>query len=195
GKGGRNIRDGRGTQEGIDDAVSVISRDDGKFDVTCKDGTKEVVTGSQLKNGDVCGGSDAPVPGNGVHAFFAKGGGSFYVLCDDKSWELGTAGQIQNGSVCGTDPGPNKRVFSDGTEQRPVCSWSEECKWDQAAMEECAEKLCQASGFSGGKFVESTNNPCTTSKVDGTTWAWRLDKGDYHRAGYDKESLILADCY
>ncbi|MEY4632047.1 MAG: hypothetical protein RIQ81_2167, partial [Pseudomonadota bacterium] len=40
GKGGRNIRDGRGTQEGIDDAVSVISRDDGKFDVTCKDGTK-----------------------------------------------------------------------------------------------------------------------------------------------------------
>ncbi len=84
----------------VSDVKSMTLRADGKYDVVCENGTKEVVTARQISDDEVCGGA-APVPGPEVSAVYSRPEGGFFVLCKNKTWEIATAQMIQHGKVCG----------------------------------------------------------------------------------------------
>ena len=87
-------------------------------------------------------------------------------------------------------------ITSDGSEALPYCTWSTSCTWDTAVQDECAQKLCEASGYGAGTFV-SGNDFCA-SDADVTSgvkvWYWVVDKDVYEERDYIKESVITAAC-
>lgn len=102
----------------ISDVSSIVARPDGRYDVTCKDGSKEVASMEQIRLGVVCGGGAVQHPE--IEAIFAKSGGEFYVLCKSGNWETKTAADIEQGNVCSggaTNPDLPSGNFVD---QRPI---------------------------------------------------------------------------
>lgn len=83
----------------VADVQSMTIREDGSYDVVCKNGKHEIATVQQIHENKVCGG-DCPIPA-GVVAIFSRPEGNFFVLCKGKSWEIATAVQVQGGNVCG----------------------------------------------------------------------------------------------
>lgn len=89
------------------------------------------------------------------------------------------------------------RVVSAGTVTRPHCSWNRSpCVWNSSVETECAQALCEASGYGfQGIFVSASNNPCTQSFVSGTAYfyLWTTDTVAY--AAYTNDAQITALCY
>lgn len=175
----------------VSDVQSMVLRVDGKYDVVCKNGSTEVVTAEQIKEDKVCGGG-CPQPGPEIEAVFSRPQGDFFALCKNKSWDVATAKMIQEGKVCKA-PLPNT-IVSDGSKTKPHCSWASTCKWDTSAQAECAQKLCESSGYSSGMFVSASNDPCTASFTNDSIWAWKLDEKVYFQAYYQSEAQITASC-
>lgn len=93
-------------------------------------------------------------------------------------------------------PGSGDIVISDGTRARPHCSWDEVCAGDTTEDEECAQMLCEASGYSSGEFLSRSNEYCTSSLLDDSleAWYWSVDQDDYIFSSTASEASIIAMC-
>jgi hypothetical protein len=85
-------------------------------------------------------------------------------------------------------------VTSDGTRSRPYCSWASSCTWSPYVQQLCAEKLCQASGYTTGTWIADTGSMCQYSVTGDTIWAYVVDWDTYYQAGFGLESRITAQC-
>ena len=88
-------------------------------------------------------------------------------------------------------------ITSDGSQARPYCTWSNVCQYDSSVEILCAEKLCEASGFSYDSstvFVSSSGSMCVYDIYGGGAWYYVVDLGDYYYNDYILESAITARC-
>ena len=106
--------------------------------------------------------------------------------------------------------GPTRRISNGLDKSSPHCSFIGKCDFDDDSKKECAEALCLHQGFSGGVFVEASNNFCT-SRIPGATaseliWVYylKMSTGSKNRLGGDLDqrfrrnidaAKITADCY
>lgn len=70
-------------------------------------------------------------------------------------------------------------IVSDGNQTRPYCSWGGDdafpvcpAPWDPTVRQQCAEGLCQASGYQSGTWVSDTGDFC--EETDGTNFRREL---------------------
>ena len=61
-------------------------------------------------------------------------------------------------------------------------------------MDECADALCTASGYSEGTFIDSDVDPCSVSSTSDEVWMWISDADEYRYGAYGSESVITAEC-
>eukprot|EP00049_Salpingoeca_infusionum_P027893 m.34880 g.34880 ORF g.34880 m.34880 type:complete len:240 (-) comp9824_c0_seq1:41-760(-) len=89
-----------------------------------------------------------------------------------------------------------RRITSDGTQEKPLCSWVFACHWSQAVQKECAVALCQASGFATGSLVSVSNDMCSISFSDeeNSRWYWVTDFEQYVDGAATYEAAVTADC-
>ncbi len=85
-------------------------------------------------------------------------------------------------------------ITSDGSRERPLCSWTEVCTWDRATKELCASMLCEASGYAGGEFVSASNNMCEDNATDETVWYFLTDRSTYETGAWMADAFITARC-
>ena len=87
------------------------------------------------------------------------------------------------------------RVASTGlVAASPHCSSFRTCEYTYATKQECANVLCKARGYSGGSFVEASNNFCNSSHSSIYSYVYRLDLNSVAHRNYDAEAMITADC-
>jgi hypothetical protein len=86
------------------------------------------------------------------------------------------------------------RVSSDGTQDRPYCSFQSDCNWTDETKKACAKLLCQVAGYSRSRFVSATNNMCNTSITEGEVWWINYQDGTRHNSNQNKEAGITAIC-
>lgn len=87
-----------------------------------------------------------------------------------------------------------RTITSDGSKARPTCSWYRSCSWTTSSQQDCAEALCEASGYDDGTFVSASNNMCTSSVYSGSHWVYLWDTGELGYYGLRNEALITAKC-
>lgn len=88
------------------------------------------------------------------------------------------------------------RVTSDGSYARPYCTWSSYCSWDGITQADCANALCQRSGYTSGRFV-SGNSMCSSGVAAATgltSHYWIVDSDEYTTGSYGYESQVTAQC-
>lgn len=87
-------------------------------------------------------------------------------------------------------------ITSDGTAARPHCSWQASCQWEQGTKDMCAAKLCEASGYSRGRFLAASNNMCTTSFTASPFHYFSVDTSQFTSTstGDGNEAAITAKC-
>ena len=84
-------------------------------------------------------------------------------------------------------------VISDGSYERPFCSWNSQCTWNAATQAVCAQKLCERSGYSTGSFVSSTGNMCSDDAgLSGHYWT--TDSASFASGSPGVEAGITAEC-
>ena len=92
------------------------------------------------------------------------------------------------------------RVTSTGNSQTsPLCTAWGNCNYNDETKQECASALCVAQGYSGGTFVSSSNNFCTTSYANRGVWVYALTMGRQNQGqiklfNSGTEAAITADC-
>ena len=87
-------------------------------------------------------------------------------------------------------------LIGDGTKNKPSCSYGSTCKWDGNAKQLCAQKLCEASGYSNGKFISASNNPCESSATDSKHWYYYMDHDEFSDEGNPtNEAFVKAKCW
>lgn len=88
------------------------------------------------------------------------------------------------------------QLTSDGSKERPHCSWHTDCHWDSSTQEDCASALCKAAGHTGGKYVSASNNMCTHSFTNKAFKYYSADTKKYTSslAGKGNEAQITATC-
>ena len=57
-------RDDKSSPKAVEDIVSVQRRDDGSFDVICRNGSRQVASAEEIRNNAVCGTAPSPVNGS-----------------------------------------------------------------------------------------------------------------------------------
>jgi hypothetical protein len=88
-------------------------------------------------------------------------------------------------------------VTSDGTRERPMCSWGSDCHWDAEGKALCARAVCESSGFPPGDaatFVSASNNPCDSSFGDSNLWYYSMDADSYSEGSTGNEAQITVTC-
>ena len=88
-------------------------------------------------------------------------------------------------------------ITSDGTQAKPYCSWSANCpSWTVSTQNECALKLCEASGYTSATFVSAnpTAGMCESSITSDTVHYWTADLDTYEHKSYAKEVAVTAEC-
>ncbi|CAE8603086.1 unnamed protein product [Polarella glacialis] len=85
-------------------------------------------------------------------------------------------------------------VMSDGSPTRPHCSWNTDCTWDAASKTECAQKLCERSGFDSGTFVSASNDMCSSSYSGVASEYYLVDDNVYYYCDFLFEAQIQAEC-
>jgi len=112
-------------------------------------------------------------------------------ICDGIDNDCNGTADAEDGLLCTVE------ITSDGSEALPYCTWADSpCVWDMAIQEECAQKLCEASGYGTGSFV-SGNDFCASDAditSDKKAWYWVVDKDIYEFMDYYKESIVTAAC-
>ena len=87
-------------------------------------------------------------------------------------------------------------VISDGlTDASPHCSWFNTCEYTEGTKNECAYALCKAQGFSGGKFLNASNDFCTESFTDDSCYIYRIDTDEIVHTTPRDEAQITAECH
>ena len=87
------------------------------------------------------------------------------------------------------------RLQSTGLEAAsPHCSSFRTCEYTDATKQECARVLCNANGYSGGSFVEASNNFCNSSHSSIYSYVYRIDLNSVALRNYNAEAMITADC-
>ncbi len=98
----------------VDEIATFQQRDDGKYDVVCKSGEREVATDLDLQLNNVCPHKSTGKPSN-ILSVQKRDDGQFDVVCTDQSKKVATAQQIIDGSVCVSNPPtPPKSVIEAG---------------------------------------------------------------------------------
>ena len=99
------------------------------------------------------------------------------------------------------EPAQVVRVKSTGNDATsPHCSWWGKCEYTDDTKQECAEALCSAQGYSGGSFVEASNNFCTKGiSHRGDIWVYALkmsqkNSGQILKYDTGNEAIVTADC-
>ena len=89
------------------------------------------------------------------------------------------------------------RVTSTGRKNKPHCSSSHECEFNDDSKKKCAEALCKAQNFMAATFHSSSNNFCTTSFSNTTQWVYLYDTDvtGHQTNGNLSEAMIVAYCY
>lgn len=96
------------------------------------------------------------------------------VCCDGwigVGWQLRSARSLQgktpfgvHADVCPTCLFAALQVTSDGSTERPWCSWEATgggCPtYDSSVQQACATGLCQAAGYAAGTYISSTRDWC-----------------------------------
>lgn len=110
-----------------------------------------------------------------------------------QSGPMGPGGVVTQVS---TSQGGVVTIVSDGTRQRPHCSWRRSCNWDQPTQTICARSLCQASGYSGGTYMSASNNMCTGSYTSNAFHYYEADTQRFlsSHGGEGYEAMITASC-
>ena len=88
-------------------------------------------------------------------------------------------------------------ISSDGTQAKPYCSWSTSCpSWSISTQNECALKLCEASGYTSATFVSAnpSGGMCIQSIVTGVQHYWNAYSNVYEQKDYNKEVAVTAEC-
>lgn len=96
--------------------------------------------------------------------------------------------------AAGSSAASSAIVVSDGSYQRPFCSFARNCVWDVSTKQTCAEKLCKASGYVGGSFNSASGNMCEDSVVSGWHRYFLVDFRVYFFGRVKKETGINATC-
>ena len=87
------------------------------------------------------------------------------------------------------------RVSSIGNSKlSPHCSSESDCKYDENTQQQCANALCNAQGYLGGIFVESSNNFCNSSYTSGIVFAYVIDKDEISSKKFQANAKTSADC-
>ena len=88
-------------------------------------------------------------------------------------------------------------ITSDGTQAKPYCTWSSNCpSWIPDTQNECALKLCEASGYTSATYVSSnpTAGMCESSLTSATVHYWNAVDNIYEHMAYNKEVAVTAEC-
>lgn len=85
-------------------------------------------------------------------------------------------------------------ITSDGTKEKPLCTWNSDCAWDYAAQSKCALAICKASGYTFGTFVNASNSICEASAVDASVWMFTVDTEEYVEGDWGQEAYVTAEC-
>ena len=87
-------------------------------------------------------------------------------------------------------------VTSNGlTYKSPHCCYAGSgCEYNEATKNICANALCNAQGYTEGKFLASSNNFCNKSFTDDYIYAYELDTGNIEYDNYEYEASITAEC-
>jgi len=86
-------------------------------------------------------------------------------------------------------------LVSDGSSQKPHCSWAKQCTWNSATQGACADKLCQSSGFTGGIFDSASGNMCVEGFTEEDGHFWIADEDRLFFGAPKMEARITATCY
>eukprot|EP00041_Stephanoeca_diplocostata_P027797 m.772384 g.772384 ORF g.772384 m.772384 type:complete len:1239 (+) comp23247_c0_seq4:176-3892(+) len=120
------------------------------------------------------------------------------VLYGQYSNEARVLARCSNGSATApptASPGTGTVITSDGSVTKPYCSWHSSCMWNASAQTECAQALCNASGYGwSGRFVNASNNPCSTSYATGTQWFYSIDRDMLVYTALTNDAAVTAVC-
>jgi hypothetical protein len=91
-------------------------RSDGRYDVVCSDGAREIVTATDLHANNLCPNSTNHTPSE-IQSIIRNADGTFSVICKNSSHVTVSEAEILGGKVCtGTFPGMLKSgVYSPGS--------------------------------------------------------------------------------
>ena len=184
-----------------DDDPSTGSADyDTKISILCGCGDTSDTSGKCIMGSDDnsgCGGFSTSL------SWETTAGETYYIMVHGFSGETGTfdLSILDDGipstskyNACNPSPVGAPIIRSDGTQERPYCSWNGACENTPENDQECAEALCQASGYASGTFISKSNDYCNSSVETGQNWYWEIDVDQYVFAGKKKEAIITAKC-
>ncbi|XRB11842.1 hypothetical protein RI054_03g16750 [Pseudoscourfieldia marina] len=97
-------------------------------------------------------------------------------------------------------PDSSGLFVSDGSARKPYCSWEMNCVWNDTIKAECAQKLCERSGYTNGTFVDSYRStgmcpPGNPSIVSGRFHYWTITSKRYMSGDFNREARITARCF
>jgi hypothetical protein len=85
----------------LKDSVVVNLRSDGDYDVTCKDGSAEVITASDLSKNNLCPFLSGVKVDSNILAIYAQNDGTYNVICKDKTVHTQVAeAAVLSGAIC-----------------------------------------------------------------------------------------------
>lgn len=90
---------------------------------------------------------------------------------------------------------PTYRITSDGTREKPLCSWGNECAINYGTQSLCAYHLCKSANFTYGVFVNASNDMCVDSATDAVVWMYLVDYREYAEDSFETEGHHTADCW
>ncbi len=158
----------------IADVAVMNGRDDGKYDVYCTNGNREVVTDLDLRLNNVCPNLKSSKP-TGILSLQKRADGQFDVVCRDFKKIVATEAQVMEGNLCA--PAAPKILLEEGIYKvisgynnyynqqiKPIIEGTvmtgvdlnvKETNW--SCRFECKEALCQG---------KTNNSTCLASKIE-----------------------------
>lgn len=131
---------GTSSLQDIDDVMTMQVREDGRYDVICEDGSREIVTDADIRANDACPNSSNNEPTH-IVSVQRRADGLFAVICDDLSHLTVTGAELVSGDVCA----PDASVFQRLCEARSSGSREYQASFDYVLGEILAEEDCRAA--------------------------------------------------
>ena len=71
-------------------------------------------------------------------------------------------------------------ITSDGTREKPYCSWMMNCEWSDEVKDDCSHQLCISSGYDYGTFISGVDMCSSSSNIiSEEIWYWIADLQEY----------------
>lgn len=98
----------------VNEIAVMNGRDDGKYDIFCTNGNREIVTDLDIRLNNVCPNLKSSKPTN-ILSLQKRSDGKFDIVCRDLRKLIATETELLKGDVCGaTPPPPPKLVIEAG---------------------------------------------------------------------------------